>query len=156
MKKIAILGKLQTKYKAPFDDSDWQIWSMNLHADAKFIPRVDKWFDLHKKPDNINADYLKNNFDFDACRRLVGGNYFNNTVSFMIAFAILQGATHINLYGMRFECDHERRHGEYQNVRELVFFARGRGIIVEAPFDEIMLKDLPIYSDTDSRDFDLY
>lgn len=156
MKKIAILGKLKTKYDAPFNDHVWEIWSMNLHADAKFIPRVDKWFDLHKKPDNINADYLRSNFDFDACRTLIGGNHFNNTVSFMIAFAILQGATHINLYGMRFECDHERRNGEYHNVRELIFFARGRGIIVEAPFDQIMLKDFPIYPETDSRDFDLY
>lgn len=156
MKKIAILGKLKTKYEAPFNDNSWEIWSMNLHADAQFIPRVDKWFDLHKNPDNINADYLRSNFDFDACRELVGGNYFNNTVSFMIAFAILEGATHINLYGMRFECDHERRHGEYQNVRELVFFARGRGIKVEAPFDEILLKDFPIYSEDDYKDFDLY
>lgn len=156
MKKIAILGKLKTKFNAPFDDDSWEIWSMNLHGDAKFIPRVDKWFDIHKKPGNINADVLRKDFDFDACRQLVGGNYFNNSVSFMIAFAILEGATHINLYGMRFECDHERRHGEYYNVRELVFFARGRGIIVEAPFDEVLLKDFDIYSEDDWRDFDVY
>ena len=84
MKKIAILGKLQSKYKAPFDDNSWEIWSMNLHNDAKFIPRVDKWFDLHKKPDNINADYLLSNFDFDACRTLIGGNYFNNNKNYII------------------------------------------------------------------------
>ena len=37
-KKIAILGKLETKYYAPFDDPEWEIWSMNKHIDEQFIP----------------------------------------------------------------------------------------------------------------------
>ena len=43
---------------------------MNLHADAQFIPRVDKWFDLHKNPDNINADY-KDKYDATMYSSLV-------------------------------------------------------------------------------------
>ena len=46
----ARLGKLETNYEAPFDDPSWEIWSMNKHADEQFIPRVDKWFDIHIEP----------------------------------------------------------------------------------------------------------
>ena len=31
MKKVAILGKLETKFKAPFDDPDFDIWGFNYH-----------------------------------------------------------------------------------------------------------------------------
>ena len=31
MKKVAILGKLPTKFKAPFDDKKWDIWTLNYH-----------------------------------------------------------------------------------------------------------------------------
>jgi hypothetical protein len=156
MKKLAILGKLPTKLNAPFDDADYDIWSMNLHSDTALIPRVDKWFDIHKKPENVNADVLRKDFPFEKCHNLVGGNYFNNSVSYMIAYAILQEYKHIELYGMRFSCDHERRHSEYYNVRELVFFARGKGTTVTAPVDEILLQDFTDYSNIDGKDFDLY
>ena len=39
--------------------------------------------------------------------------------------AILQGATDIALYGMRFTIDHERRRRELENVRQWIFFALG-------------------------------
>ena len=48
--KVAILGKLETKHDAPFENPEWEIWSMNKHDDEMLIPRVDKWFDLHNKP----------------------------------------------------------------------------------------------------------
>lgn len=155
MKKIAILGKMNTKYEAPFEDKSWEIWSMNKHDDAAFIPRVDLWFDIHQDDKantyNSNAHIKKEDFPFEECHKLVGGRYFNCTASYMIAYAILQGATEIALYGMQFIADHERRNGEYQNVRELIFFAKGKGITVTAPADEIMLRE---YIKTGGKDFD--
>ena len=47
---------------------------------------------------------------------------------------------------MRFNADHEtRRNGEYQNVRELIFFAKGKGINITAPADASMLASYSLY-----------
>ena len=155
MKKVAILGKMQTKYEAPFEDKSWDIWSMNKHADAMMIPRVDVWFDLHTDTEaptfNAKADIKREDFPFDECHKLVGGRYFNNTAAYLIAYAILQGYQEIALYGMRFEADHERRRGEYNNVRELIFFARGRGVRVTAPADHVMVRE---YITREGKDYD--
>ena len=151
-KKIVILGKLETKYNAPFDDPEWEIWSMNKHIDEDLIPRVDKWFDIHINPIKKNADILRKDFPFEECNKLANGCYFNNITSYMIAYAILQGATDIALYGMRFTIDHERRQRELENVRQWIFFAMGRGINVTIPCDKEYL--LPEHIIKDGMDYD--
>ena len=143
MKKVAILGKLETKFKAPFDNPEFDIWAFNYH---KIRPkRATLWFDIHSKNPNPIADIKRDNFPFKKCEELLGGNYFNNTASYLIAYAILKGYKEIHLYGMQFINDSERRNNEYQNVRELIFFAKGKGIKILAPYDNIMLKEYAIY-----------
>lgn len=145
MKKLVILGKLDTKFKAPFNDPDYEIWAYNWHSDVNLIKRVDVWFDIHAHGANPIAKYKRDNFPFDECEKLLNGNYFNNTASYLIAFAILQGYTHIELYGMRFNSGTEIRNQEYHNVRELIFFAKGKGINITAPFDPIMFQQYQYY-----------
>lgn len=142
-RKVAILGKLPTKQLAPYDDSEWDIWAFNYHKEP--IPRVTKWFDIHAHNPNPIADVTRANFPFDECEKLVGGQYFNNTVSYLIAYAIINGYKEIALYGMRFNNDNERRNGEYQNARELIFFAKGRGVKVTSPVDSVMLHEYELY-----------
>lgn len=151
-KKIAILGKLNTKLKAPFDDKSWEIWSMNLHKDEPLLLRVDKWFDIHIKPEKLDADVLRYQFPFEECEKLVGGKYFKCTPAYLIAYAILQKATDIALYGMKFQADHERRRGELQNVQNMIWFAKGRGINVIAPYDKLEL--MPEHIPEINKDFD--
>ena len=143
--KVAILGKLETKFKAPFDDMSWDIWSMNIHRDAEQLPRISLWFDIHAQRPNPRADIKRENFPFAEVEKLVGGQYFNNSVSYMIAYAILKGYVQIDLYGMRFQSADEQRRREYHNVRELIFFARGQGVKVSAPYDPIMLQTYEYY-----------
>lgn len=145
MKKLAILGKLPTKFKAPFNDNNYHIWGFNYHTDFNRIKHYTTWFDIHAKNPNPIADYTRQNFPFKECEELLGGQYFNNTVSYLIAFAILQGYKEIELYGMRFQGVECTRKQEYQNVRELIFFAKGKGVNITAPFDEVMLKQYPLY-----------
>ena len=142
-KKVVILGKLPTKFKAPYNDPEWDIWTMNYHAEQP--TRVDVWFDIHANNPNPNATVTRENYPFKEAEELVGGQYFNNSVSYMIAYAILKGYEEIALYGMNFASDKESRKGEYINVRELIFFARGRGIKVTAPVDSVMLREYPLY-----------
>ena len=145
-KKVAILGKLPTKFEAPFDKKDWDIWTLNKHIDCEKLPRVDLWFDIHSRGIYEKANVTRENYPFKEAEELVGGQYFNNSISYMIAYAILKGYKEIALYGMKFSAAIEsKRDGEYQNVRELIFFARGRGIKVTAPVDEVMLKEYPLY-----------
>lgn len=143
--KVAILGKLPTKFNAPFEDSTWDIWAYNYHTDAYRFPRITTWFDLHKEKPNPNAQITRDTFPFLACEKLVGGTYFNNTAPYLIAFAILKRYKEIALYGMRFTADQEERLAQRQNVRELLFFAKGRKIKVSAPSDPIMLQAYPRY-----------
>lgn len=109
------------------------------------MPRVDLWVDIHAKNPNPKATLTRQNFPFDECSKLLDGNYFNNTASYLIALATLKGYKEIHLYGMRFQSDNEKRKLEYQNVRELIFFAKGKGIIIKAPYDNIMLKTYQLY-----------
>lgn len=153
MKHIVILGKLESKYYAPFDDKECEIWSMNSHWDEDMIPRVDKWFDLHEHPERKKCDYTKDNFPFEECEELVHGKRFCTTAAYLIALAILQEADKISLYGMRFTDDgNPRRQRELHNVREMIYFCWGRGIEVECPADKEYL--IPEHIPDFGMDFD--
>lgn len=145
--KVAILGKLPSKYEAPFNDLTYDIWTLNTHADNGILKskRITSWFDLHSTGVSPIADMTRDNFPLEEVEKLVGGRYFNNSISYMIAYAILKGYKEIALYGMRFTSDKESRSQEYNNVRELIFFAKGRGVKVTSPADEIMLREYERY-----------
>ena len=143
--KVAILGKLPTKFKAPFEDKEWDIWTLNKHIDCEKLPRVDLWFDIHSRGIYEKANITRENYPFKEAEELAGGQYFNNSISYMIAYAILKGYKEIALYGMRFTTDNEHRRGEYQNVREWIFYCKGKGIKVTAPEDSIMLQEYKLY-----------
>lgn len=142
-KKVAILGKLSTKQYAPFWDENWDIWTLNYNNGE--FPRITLWFDIHANNPNPRADITRKNYPFKAAEKLADGQYFNNSISYMIAYAILNNYEEIALYGTRFVSDREQRTAQYQNVREWMFFAKGRGIKVTAPYDPIMLQKYPLY-----------
>lgn len=142
-KKVAILGKLVSKFNAPFEDMSYDIWTLNYHQEE--LPRVTLWFDLHTKNPNPRANITRANYPFTAAEALVGGNYYNNSFSYMLAYAIIKGYKEIELYGCRFLHDEEIRTQQRQSVRELVMFARGRGIKVSAPVDECLLEGYEYY-----------
>lgn len=142
-KKVAILGKLPTKLKAPFDDKKWDIWTCNYHAEE--LSRISLWFDIHANKPNPRADITRENYPFKEVEKMLGGQYINNSFSYMIAYAIYKGYTHIALYGAQFLNDQERRMRQYSNVREILMFARGRGIKVTAPYDTIMIREYDRY-----------
>lgn len=143
MNKLAILGKLPTKFKAPFNNPQYDIWAFNYHREQ--LSRITCWFDIHAHNPNPIADITRENFPFKECEELVGGQYFNNSVSYLIAYAILQGYKEIELYGMKFISDHEHRNLEYWNVRELIFFAKGRGVKITAPYDSELFRHYELY-----------
>lgn len=154
-KHFAVLGKLESKFSCPyFEDKTVCIISMNAHWDSQLIPRVDLWFDLHEIPEKEDADFTKENFPFDQCHELVKGRRFCTTAAYLIAWCVLQGATRISLYGMKFEADgNPRRQRELHNVREMIFFCLGRNIEIEIGEDDVEYL-FPEHINLEGQDFD--
>lgn len=148
MLKVAIIGKLPSKYQAPFADTTWAIYGCNKHVDMAKIPRYSLWFDIHRNPSNytIPPDKLitRDKYPLEEVTSLLGGNYLNNSISYMVMYAVLQGATEICLYGIRLENDHEIRTHQRQGTREICMFARGRGIKVTS-YEPTLLEEYPLY-----------
>lgn len=142
-KKIAIIGKLPSKFKAPFNDKDWCIWGCNVHSDMKQIPRFDLWFDLHINPATYKGIHKSKlitatKYPYKDAIELLGGRYFNSSMIYMVVYAILQGATDIALYGVRLDSPDEVRTQQLNVLRNVLFFAKGRGINVTSIEDNIL------------------
>lgn len=147
--KVAILGKLPSKFLAPFDDKEYKIWGCNVHKDFELLPRFDLWFDIHKNPsiydDDIRQKLItREKYPLGEVLNLLGGYYLNNSISYMVMYAVLLGAEEIRLYGVRLENDHENRTKQLQNLREILFYCKGKGIKVWS-YEDNVLAGYPLY-----------
>lgn len=172
VKKIAIVGKApSSRMAAPFGDVSWEIWGLtDLYT---LIPRFDRWFELHeidprKKGWGPYWDWLKKDHGKPLYirephpelphgiiypkREIVTrfGSYFTNSVSWMIALAIQENATHISLYGVdmaqhadgvRSEYAHQRPSCEY-----FLGIAAGLGIKTYVHDHSDLLKTRRLYA----------
>jgi uncharacterized small protein (DUF1192 family) len=128
--KIAIVGTASTSvHKAPYDNTGWDIWS--LGANAEFIPRYDRWFEMHTQRVLKNTGSWNASFEFwGKCgdKLMLGhpcpelpyakpypieeikakfGNYFTSTIAYMIALAIYEDAKEIGIWGIDMMGDEE-------------------------------------------------
>jgi len=165
--KVAILGFTESWRKAPFDDPEWEIWGLNeLYM---FIPRWTRWFELHTREvftaDKKRTDghlgklagmecpiYMQQQFEdiphsveYPLQRVLdTFGGYLNNSVSYMIALAILEGFAEISLYGV--DMAHDTEYGSQRPSCEYyIGIARGLGISVYVPPESDLLKCAYLY-----------
>lgn len=131
--KVAILGKLNDKFFAPFDDESWQIWGCNVHKDFYQLPRYDLWFDIHKKPSIYKYIpreklILREDSRRDEIIKQMGGNWLNNSMCYMLGYAYLLGATDVAFYGCSLNDDTESRQGQRNALREMRMWCLGRGM----------------------------
>lgn len=127
-KRIAIVGKAPSSVMyAPYGDLGWEIWALSdLY---RTIPRWDRYFEIHDpaprkerwgdywewlqkehkdKDGKLKPIYMQKAYPECPCavpypkNEIVErfGNYFTNSVSWMIALAIMEGATDIGLWGV--------------------------------------------------------
>ena len=129
-RKVAILGFAPTWKDAPFDNADWEIWGLNeLYLK---LPRWDRWFEMHT-PSLIEHDELRVK-DHWAKLATLGcpvfmqdhyadiplsvpypiqqivsefGDYFTNSISYMLALAIAEGYEEIGIFGVNMGHDTE-------------------------------------------------
>lgn len=80
------------------------------------------------------------------------GTYFNNSISFMMAMAALQGVTHVGVYGVDMAQSDpvNGQNGEYEHQRPsceyMVGTLRGMGIQVHVPGEADLLKCKRLYA----------
>ena len=72
--------------------------------------------------------------------------YFASTVSYMIALAILEGATEIGLWGVDMALSSEQYSGQRASCEWLLGIARGQGITVTIPPEGDLLKLIEPYA----------
>ena len=136
MAKVAIIGKKIEKFEAPYDDLSFEIWGCNKHDDFDKIPRFNLWFDIHDKSTNhycnlnIKPLITIDEYPYDEIEKMLNGKRCNNSMSYMIAYAIYKGYNEIRLYGCNFKTVAENRTTQRINVVNLLYFAMGRGIKV--------------------------
>lgn len=158
MKKIAIVcGSPSSEFLAPFDDEDWEIWVLGNRLDRFKGKRVTRIFEIHddisKEGGEEYAQWLINHnipmvvgdkfpmrtacqikrFPFDDAEKLIGHTYLTSSSAYMMAMAILDGATHIGVYGVDMAVDDHEYFWQRPCMDGWIHFARGRGIEVIIP-----------------------
>ncbi len=156
-RKIAIVGSAGTKQYAPWNDRSWELWSLN-HKYWNY-DRTDRHFDIHN-PVNIrkNKAYLNWLVGLQEKVMLAApmpempramifpqkeimerfGDYFNNSISWMIALALYEGVDEIGVYGVELtqKIEYERQR---PSVLHLLGIAKGMGVKVTTPSESRLL-----------------
>jgi len=159
VRKIAILGGANTIRFAPFEDMSWELWS---HASCRDRCRraPDVLFDLHPKalwgdPQKKKWDpgyfaWLKRNhipiymqerfpeapasirYPFETMITEFPRGYMTNQSAYMIALALMSGATHIAVYGCHYQAKSEYW-AQRGSMEYWLGVAEGRGVQVLIP-----------------------
>lgn len=172
-RKIAIVGTApSSRDLAPYDDPDWEIWGISPF-NYNLMGRWDVWFELHdskmfleqgwdpgfwewmtkqekpiylqEKHRDIPAsvkfpkDKLLKAFPMAAER-----NFFQSSISWMIAFAISEGVEEIGVWGVDMARDSEYAE-EKPSCTYFLGIAEGRGIKVTLPIESDLMQSVGLY-----------
>ncbi len=160
-KKVAIVGfAMSSAMAAPFDDPEYECWGMNQLY--RHIPRADRWFEIHHNWNEhvvdgtdhegwlkafpgpiyncVHLPAIPNSIAFPRAECAeIGADYFTSSIAFMIALAIRDGFTTIDLYGIDLvvgcEWDYQKPCAEFW-----MGLAHGKGIEVGTHANSALLK----------------
>jgi hypothetical protein len=159
--KVAIVGfAMSSAMDAPWDNPEYSVWGMNQLY--RHIPRADRWFDIHYNWNEFVVDgtdhegWLKSfpgpiynvaripgipnclAFPLQDCIA-IGADYFTSSIAFMIALALRDGFTTIELYGIDLVVGEEY---EYQKpcAEFWLGVAQGRGATIGLHKNTALLK----------------
>jgi hypothetical protein len=160
--KIAIVGCHESGYKAPFVNKDIQIWTMNFGIEK--YDNIDILFDLHNW---IGAAYIASYYEkvktinIPVVKLIHDPNIKNEilldeteifkimkfkpctTISYIIAYAIMQGIKEIDFYGIT---------SDFYEIRPQQGFAFARSIgVAESMGIVCNLKNIYLGDDVSSK-----
>lgn len=147
--EVIIIGKGKGWEDAPEDGNTWGVNDLCSRRDVKVI------FEMHKEGNEGNAKEMeiskayaiKHNIPFIALEvwdnipssvrypiEEMHTEYFNNSLSYMVAYAVYKGATKIDLYGCAIMTGGEYLH-QKPNLEYWIGYARGSGaeVIIHEP-----------------------
>ena len=175
--KVAIIGKAPSSIAmAPYDDPEWEKWTLSNAAQLGEAPKWDRHVEIHALSGFRDEPTRKAYWDW-LCSEPKGkrpiyvqevvpempaavlfpkskvvdkfGTYFNNTVSWMICLAILEGVKEIGVFGVDMACDGKGELSEYAHQRPscefMLGWAMGMGISVTVPDASDLLKARLLY-----------
>lgn len=183
-KKLAIIGFAEGHInEAPFGQDEWELWGINrLHIlESAKDKTFNRWFNLHDltKFHGKDQEHLEFLMQFDGpvylraqdidkfpipnavpfpADELVKrfGGYFNNTISWLLAYAITLEPTELGLFGVDMAQD-QILQAEYQQQRPSCEFflglASGLGITISLPKGSDLLKATHLYGFEDADVF---
>lgn len=174
MKIAIVGSAESTRDQAPFLDFDWQIWGLawrfydHPRMDVAFEVHDEYQWPRYTKPELYGA-WLKDPrtaeevkvpvyllpqvqarypnclaYPVEEAEALMGRRYFTSSFSYMLALAILKGATEIAIYGVDLVVGEEY---EYQRpaAEFLLGIAHAKGIKVTIPQSSSLLKSSFVY-----------
>lgn len=161
-------------HEAPYGDPGWEMWGINrLHTITAASGPFTRWFNLHDlelfhgqdeehleflrtfagpvylRPADIGKFDIPNQtpFPIDPITQRFG-RYFNNTISYLIAYAITLQPDTIGVYGVDMAQDH-LMNAEYSQQRPsceyFMGLAVGAGIKLHLPHGSDLLKTTHLY-----------
>ena len=161
-RKVAICGTAETLSMAPFEDDSFDIWGCATCVGHEPFKRATMLFEMHKRDrwikrlENINKlgvpvmmqDRFKDvptaiEYPIKAITEKLG-RYFTNSISYMVALAIMQDYDHIALFGVHFATNPEYEF-ERPNLEYYLGLARGLGIDVYVPKEADILYSSRLY-----------
>lgn len=176
-------GHIGEAWQPPFDGDDWERWGINrLHSlESAKDQTFDRWFNLHDlekfhgkdqehleflagfdgpvylRPQDISKFPIPNAVPFPADEMVKRfGGYFNNTISWLLAYAISLEPTDMGVFGVDMAQD-AILNAEYQQQRPSCEFflglASGMGITVHLPKGADLLKASHLYGFEDADVF---
>ena len=161
--KIAIVGgSLTSKDLAPFDDTEYEIWVHGNQFDQHENRRVSKIFEIHddlSDHDEIYPSWLasknihlivgekfpikKKHIEVYPYKKAIAimGEHLTSTPAYMMAYAILHGATHISIYGVDMGIDDHEYFYQRPTMYAWIGYARAKGIEVYIPPESPLFVD---------------
>ena len=171
VRKIGLVGFTASKADAPFGDPEWELWGLNnLHRQIE-ARGFRRWYDLHPDKmilgDSEHEGWLRAGAEglpvyvwnpkpewptsvAFPLKELTDqfGRYFTNSISYMIAHAIAEGATHLGLWGVDMAQGTEYA-AQRPSCEYFLGVATGLGITVEIADTSDLLKSAGLYGEGD-------
>lgn len=159
MKVAIVCGAPSSEFMAPYDDKSWEIWVLGNRYQRHIDKRITRIFEIHnnlsehadpelyqsvlielsKKYALIVSETFKGSgqsievFPYKQVERLYGSLYLTSSPAYMIAYALLNGATEIGLYGVDLSISDHEYFWQRPCVEAWIGFAKGRGVKVYIP-----------------------
>lgn len=164
MKVAIVCGSPSTEFLAPFNDESWEVWVLGNRLDRFKDKRVTRVFEIHEDLSEhqdpeayceflassghyliVGENFPINNADIEVfpykeAQALSKFVTLASSPAYMMAYAILNGATEIAIYGVDMAVDDHEYFWQRPCMWGWVRFAEGRGIKITIPEQSALCK----------------